>query len=64
MNREQHKSISTNNPAITENMKCTIVKVHTPVIDIKVGVSFNMVYRYASFHFQLFERLATITSKE
>jgi len=34
------KSISTINPAlITENTDDTIVKVHAPVIDIKVGVS-------------------------
>ena len=32
------KSISTINPAITENMDGTIVKVCAPVIDIKVGV--------------------------
>jgi len=35
------KSISTINPAITENMDGTIVKVHATVIDIKVGVSPN-----------------------
>jgi len=33
------KSISITNPAITENKECTIVKVHAPVINIKVGVS-------------------------
>ena len=33
------KSISTTNPAIMENTECMIVNVHTPVIDIKVGVS-------------------------
>ena len=33
------KNISTANPAITENTECTIVIVHAPVIDIKVGVS-------------------------
>ena len=33
------KSISTINPAIMENTDGTIVKAHTPVIDIKVGVS-------------------------
>jgi len=33
------KSIPIIKPAITENMECTIVKVHAPVIDIKVGVS-------------------------
>ena len=33
------------NPAITENMQCTIVKACTPVIDIEVGVScLNTVY--------------------
>ena len=31
------KSISTNNPAIMENMECTIIKARAPVIDIKVG---------------------------
>jgi len=33
------KSISTINPAIKENMECSIVKVYAPVIDMKVGVS-------------------------
>ena len=33
------KSISTINPAITDNMECTIVKARAPVIDIKVGMS-------------------------
>ena len=32
------KSISTIKPAITENTECMIVKAHTLVIDIKVGV--------------------------
>jgi len=32
------KSIPTIKPAIMENTECTIVKVHAPVIDIKVGV--------------------------
>jgi len=32
------KSFSTINPAITENTECMIVKVRTPVINIKVGV--------------------------
>ena len=58
------KSISTTNPAITENTECMIVKTHTPVIDLKWVCSLNTVYHYASFHFQLFERLATIPSKE
>ena len=57
-------SISTINPAITENMECLIIKAHSPVIDIKVGVSLNKVYRYALFRFQLFEHLANIPSKE
>jgi len=55
------KSISSINQAITENTDGMIIKMHVPVIDIKVGVS---VYHYASFHFQVFERLATIPSKE
>jgi len=33
------KSISTINPAITENTDGTIIKARAPVIDIKVGVS-------------------------
>ena len=33
------KSISTVTPAITENTDGMIVKMHTPVIDIKVSVS-------------------------
>ena len=32
------KSISTINPAITKNTKNLIVKMHTPVIKLKVGV--------------------------
>ena len=31
------KSISTINLAITENMECSIIKVHAPAIDIKSG---------------------------
>ena len=31
------KSISTINPAITENMECSIVKVHASFINLKVG---------------------------
>ena len=57
------KRILTINPAITENTECLIVKVRTPAIDIKVGVSlYNKVYNYSSFHFQLFERLTNIPS--
>ena len=33
------KNISTNKQAIMENTEYMIVKAHTPVIDIKVGVS-------------------------
>ena len=33
------KSISTINPAITENTECMIVEARASVIDIKVGVS-------------------------
>ena len=33
------KSISKTNPAIMENTEYTIVKAHTPVIYIKMGVS-------------------------
>jgi len=33
------KSISTINPVNTENKDGTIMKAHTPAIDIKVGVS-------------------------
>ena len=45
------KSITTATTAITENTECTIVKVHTPVIDIKVGVStqHGLSLRFASF---------------
>ena len=35
------KSISTINPAITENMECLIIKARTSYIDLKVGVSLN-----------------------
>ena len=31
------KSISTIKPTITENTECTVLNVHAPVIDIKVG---------------------------
>ena len=58
------KSITTTNLAITENTECTIVKVHVPVIDIKWVRRLNTVYYYASFHYQLFESLATIPNKE
>jgi len=33
------KSISTINPAITENTDGTIMKAHAPVIDMEVAVS-------------------------
>ena len=59
------KSISTINPIIMENTECTVVKERAPVIGIRVGVSpQHTVYHYASFRFQLFERLANILSKE
>ena len=48
------KSISTINPAITENTDGTIVKVHAPVIDIKVCVSPQ---HSVSLHFVLFPGL-------
>ena len=46
------KSIPINNPAITENMECSNIKVHTPVIDLKVvvllghSVSLHFVFDY------------------
>ena len=55
------KSISTINPTITENTDCSIVNMHTPVIDVAVCV---LLYHYASFLLQLFECLANIPSKE
>jgi len=55
--------ISTIDPAITENAECIIIKVHTPVIDIKVGVSPQHGVSLC-FIFQLFKHLATIPSKE
>ena len=42
------KSVSTINPAITENMEWSIVKACTPVINLKVGVPFD---HDASVHF-------------
>ena len=33
------KRASTINPVITENTECSIVEVHAPVIDSKVGMS-------------------------
>ena len=35
------KSISTINPAITENMESSIVEASTPIINLKVGVSLD-----------------------
>ena len=32
------KSIPTINPAITENMECSIVRAHSLLMDLKVGV--------------------------
>ena len=58
------KSISTINSAIPENTDGMIVKAHTPVIDIKWVSRLTTVYHYALFCFQIFERLATIPSKE
>ena len=58
------KSISTINPAITENTDGTIVKAHAPVIDIKWVRRLNTVYHYTLFCFQVFERLAAIPNKE
>jgi len=43
------KSISTINPAITENAECSIAKVLASFINLKVGVSLDL-YHYASFH--------------
>ena len=58
------KSISTINPAITENTDGTIVKAHAPVIDIKVGVlpKHSVSLRFVFFP-GLRERLTTIPSK-
>ena len=53
------KSISTTNPAITENTECTIIKARTPVIDIKVGV-LPLTQCVITLYFQLFKRLANI----
>jgi len=58
------KSISTIDPVIAENTGYSIVKVHTPVIDIKWVCHFNMVYQYVLFCFQLFAHLANIPNKE
>ena len=35
------KGISTINPAITENMECSIINVHASFINLKVGVSLD-----------------------
>ena len=52
INRELHESISTIKPAISENTECTIIKVHTPVIDIKSGcVAIIRCNYYPLFHF-------------
>ena len=47
------KSISTINPAITENTECQTIEVCTSIIDLEEGVSFDhdVLYHYASFHF-------------
>ena len=43
------KSISTINPAITENTECSITKVRASSINLKVGVSLNhAVLRFTS----------------
>ena len=39
-------SISTINPAIAENTKCSIIKERASFIDLKVGVSLDL-YHYA-----------------
>ena len=44
------KSISTINPATSENTERSIVKAHSLFIDLKVGVMLIMVYNYALFH--------------
>ena len=44
------KSISTINPAITENTERSIAKVHASFIDLKVDVSLCL-YHYTLFHF-------------
>jgi len=41
------KSISTIDQAFTEDMKCSITKVHTPLIDLNIGSI--TVYHCASF---------------
>ena len=59
------KSISTINPAITENMECAIVKVCTSLINLQLGVSLN---HGVSLHFisllAFSNMLSNIPSKE
>jgi len=56
------KSISTINPAITENTKFSIIKAHASFIDLKVGVSLNhTVLRFTSSFSNM---LGNIPSKE
>ena len=58
------RSICTINPAITEIAECVIIKVHARLLILKWVYCFNKVYHYASFSFQLFERLVNIPSKK
>jgi len=44
------KSISTINPAITENMECSIIKVYASFIDLKVCVSLDHDVYITVFH--------------
>ena len=50
------QSMSTINPAVTENMECLIIKVCAPTINQIMGVSLdhNVSLRFASNYFEHF----------
>ena len=47
--------IPTINPANMENTECSIIKVHAPLINLKVGVLLDQVNYYALLHFHYFK---------
>ena len=55
------KSISTINPAITENKECSIVNVRASFISLKVGVSLDY---YGLFTSSCSNMLCNVPSKE
>ena len=56
-------SIFTINTAIMDNMECSIIKAHAPVIDQKVGVRSITLYHSSSFT-AISNNLGNIPSKK